>query len=176
MTPAFVGKTVLACSILLGLEVVSYGQSGIGHYFPVPSNQTVQTQRVLNFYGRSPTAASSLNQIPRRPVSPPASSLRPQAPKPFTNNSLPASVSPYMNLFRSDESDSAPNYFALVRPQIQQQETNRQQQIELQRLNRQVQIASASSGLAFPTGNQLLPSTGHNTRYMNTGAYYRLAR
>ena len=176
MTRSLVSSVVLACSLMLGLEFAAWGQTAAGVYAP-PFNQTMtkQTQRVLDFYGRSNSAAVSLNQIPRRPTSPPAVPWSPRPTKPFTGGSLRSSVSPYLNLFRWDSEDSAPNYFAFVQPQLQQQEFAQRQQAEMRRLNRQVQAASASLGIA-PAGSGAVPSTGHATRYMNTGGYYRFMR
>ena len=89
MTRSLVSSVVLACSLILGLEFAAFGQTAAGVYAP-PFNQTMtkQTQQVLNFYGRSNSAAVSLNQIPKRPTSPPTVPWSPRPTKPFTGGNL----------------------------------------------------------------------------------------
>ena len=58
------------------------------------------------------------------------SGAKPRPPKRATNRYTPSrpTVSPYLNLLRSDAS-GATNYYTLVRPQLDQQALNYQQQI-----------------------------------------------
>lgn len=133
---------------------------------------TSQTAQVLNFYGGN-SARATLSQMPRRtplqavPVLPP----RPKS-KPFQTVYRDPTISPYLNLYREDEtSGSAPNYFAFVRPQIDQIEANRAQQRELHQLRGQINNVSTSVVGARYQGGQL-PSTGTPSRYMDTAQFY----
>lgn len=91
-----------------------------------------------------------------------------QASKPFQAASNGATISPYNNLFREDENEVLPNYYSFVRPQMQQQQANRQQQNQLQGLERQVQQATYRS---YNQGTGM-PATGHSVRFGDTGGYF----
>jgi hypothetical protein len=101
----------------------------------------------------------------------PAMPPRPKS-KPFQTVYRDPTISPYLNLYREDEtSGSAPNYFAFVRPQMDQNEANRTQQRELQQLRGQLNNVSSSIVGANYQGGQL-PSTGTPSRYMDTAQFY----
>jgi hypothetical protein len=80
-------------------------------------------------------------------------------------------VSPYLNLHRDEENgDGAPNYFAFVRPQLDQIEANRAQQRDIQQLQGQLQSSATVAGPQYrATG---LPGTGTPARYMDTAQFY----
>jgi hypothetical protein len=125
-------------------------------------------RQVVGVYG-GPSARATLSRLPRRaPVQPGAApALRPT--KPFEIVHQEPTVSPYMNLYRDDETtDSAPNYYAFVRPQLEQLDANRVQQREIQMLRGQLQ--SVSAGAAGPQ-YQPAPNTGA-ARYMDTAQFY----
>jgi hypothetical protein len=92
--------------------------------------------------------------------------------KPFNVVYQEPTVSPYMNLYRDEGDDEgAPNYFAFVRPQMDQIEANRLQQREIQKLRGQVQ------GVMLPAGgpSNQATSTGRTSvqaRYMDTAQFY----
>ncbi|MEX2308226.1 MAG: hypothetical protein WD738_11565 [Pirellulales bacterium] len=132
---------------------------------------TSQTRQALAFYGGY-SARATLNQLPRRaPLQPAAQSLRRQA-KPFETVHRDPTVSPYLNLYREEENlESAPNYFAFVRPQMDQLDANRVQQREIQQLRGQLQ--SMSSTVAGPRYQaSVMPGTGTPARYMDTAQFY----
>jgi hypothetical protein len=133
---------------------------------------TNQTRQALGFYGGY-SARATLSQLPRRaPIqSGPQQPIRRQA-KPFEGVHRDPTVTPYLNLYRDENNgESAPNYFAFVRPQFEQLDANRAQQRELQQLRGQVQ--SMSQSVAGPryqaTG---MPGTGSAARYMDTAQFY----
>lgn len=133
---------------------------------------TNQTRQALSFYGGY-SARATLSQLPRRaPLQP--SSPRPigRQPKPFDTIHHEPTVSPYMNLHRNEDNDeSAPNYFAFVRPQMEQLETARLRQREIQQLHRQLQgVYSTAAGPPYPAGG--MPGTGTAARYMDTAQFY----
>jgi len=168
------GSTVVACCLTYGLSAQALSQTSAAgsteYYAGTSVPLTLQTQHVLGFYGTKPYSTASLRKLPRRPSSPP-SRRRTPAQKPFSRDQLRPAISPFLNIFRDDELESAPNYYAFVRPQMQQQEFARQQRLENQRLKRQVQTMSTGGGFSAG-GNRSLPTTGHTTRFMNIGGYY----
>ena len=124
------------------------------------------------FFGGASSRAS-LNQLSRRaPIqSAPPQMMRGQA-KPFETIYREPTISPYLNLYRDeDDSESAPNYHAFVRPHQEQIETNRLQQREIHRLRGQLQ--GISTTIAAPQyGEASLPATGTRSRYMDTAQFY----
>jgi len=124
---------------------------------------TNQTRQTLNFYGGY-SARATLSQMPRRaPLQSSASQQpTPWQSKPFETIYGEPTISPYLNLYRDEENDEGvPNYFAFVRPQMEQLEANRLQQREFQQLRGQVQGMSGG-----------LPATGTAARYMDTAQFY----
>jgi hypothetical protein len=133
---------------------------------------TNQTRQALGFYGGY-SARATLSQLPRRASiqssSPPPS--RRQA-KPFETIHREPTVSPYLNLYRDEENvESAPNYYAFVRPQLEQLDANRLQQREIQQLRGQLQgMSSTVAGPRYQSGG--MPATGTAARYMDTAQFY----
>jgi hypothetical protein len=135
---------------------------------------TNQARQALGFYGGY-SAQATLNQMPRRaPVqpNPQMSSARHQA-KPFGTARSEPTVSPYLNLFRDERnSGGIPNYFAYVRPQMDQLEANQTQQRELQQLRGRLQN--------MPAANTAMPQSYGGPRpaahYMDTAQFYRSFR
>jgi hypothetical protein len=126
---------------------------------------TNQTRQALNFYGGR-TAYNTLSGMPRRtPIQPSSSGQLQHNGKPFQSASNGPTVSPYLNLFRDERSDSeaAPAYYTMVRPQFEQQAAYQQQQQELQRLQRHVQ--------GGPT-RAVIPGAGTQARYFDTAQFY----
>jgi hypothetical protein len=60
------------------------------------------------------------------------------------------------------------NYFAFVRPQLEQAESGRQQQREIQQLRNQLQKMSSTG-----TGSQSSPNPNSAAHYMDTAQFYR---
>lgn len=85
------------------------------------------------------------------------------AGKPFTGVGSGPTISPYLNLFRDESQNAAPNYYAFVRPQQEQYEAARAQQAQLQQLQRQVQQTSYRAPATKVAGG---------ARYGDTGRYY----
>jgi len=118
---------------------------------------------------RGASAQATLNKLPGpAPVQPKLPAIPKHAQgKPFQSVQSQPAISPYMNLYRNDtNANSLPNYFAYVRPQIQQMEANRQQAAELQKLRGQLQNMSSGGG-----GQQSGMAT--SAHYMDTGQFYR---
>jgi len=137
-----------------------------------PPVATNQIRHALNFYGGN-QARATLSRFPSRtPIQ-----AGPQQPmqrqlKPFQTIYRDPTVSPYMNLYREEnDSQGAPNYFAFVRPELEQIETNRAQHRELDQLSRQMQGRGRK-----PTQQQYQPTgtAGRSTpaRYMDTAQFY----
>lgn len=105
--------------------------------------------------------------------------------KPFSNIQRRPSVSPYLGLFNSsfDDQADALAYQTIVRPQLRQQQRNRQQQqfndrmrAEAARLNARLQNIQAGAGFN-PQGNpNLMPTGTGGGVYRNYLHYYPRAR
>jgi hypothetical protein len=133
---------------------------------------TSQARQALNFYGGNP-ARATLSQYPRRtPIqAAPQQPIRRQI-KPFQTIYREPTVSPYLNLYRDeDDTESAPNFFAFVRPQQEQIEASRVQQSEIHELTRQ--LHSRSTTVAAPQYRVTsAPGTGTPARYRDTAQFY----
>ena len=86
-------------------------------------------------------------------------------------------ISPYLNLTRFNDG-GLPNYYALVRPQLQQQQFNAQarvlasaQQQEIGRLQRDVE-GLAAPGAAVTGGGSWFMIPGTQSRFLDTTRYY----
>jgi hypothetical protein len=98
-----------------------------------------------------------------------------QAPSP-SNRQYPAryqpsrpTVSPYLNLFRNGNS-AAMNYQTLVRPQINQENTNQQERTAVQRLQRQ--LGDVSQTVYGAAAARSMRTTGHRTVFLDYSHYY----
>jgi hypothetical protein len=91
--------------------------------------------------------------------------------KPFSSISRGPSVTPYLAL-EQPFSNSATNYYTLVRPQLEQQRINQQMQRQTELMQRQISQVSAQPPMN-PAGSQLIAPTGHPAVYMNYGGYYQ---
>ena len=90
-------------------------------------------------------------------------------------------VSPYLNLLRNDNNGGFPNYYSLVRPQLQQNAFNqRQKGINAQQLSFDAQQNAAVGDLTTqvqpliaPTGKAgQFMNPGSRSTFMNTSRYY----
>src|SRR5262245_2231253 len=137
-----------------------------------PAAANNQIRQALNFYGGGPARATLSQFSSRSPIQ-----AGPQQPmqrqiKPFNTVYREPTISPYLNLYREEkDSDGAPNYFAFVRPQLDQIEANRAQQREIQTLERQVQTRGRK---VMPAQYQAAGAPGRSTpaRYMDTAQFY----
>lgn len=82
--------------------------------------------------------------------------------RPFSDYSPPASVSPYINLYRPEGAfGRVGNYYSLVRPMIQQQQTNRQISQRLRQIESPAQSGGGYVGRAAPTGGYFMNYYGY---------------
>jgi hypothetical protein len=89
--------------------------------------------------------------------------------KPFQSVPSQPAISPYLSLHRTDaDTNDLPSYLAFVRPQLEQQEANRQHAAELQKLRTQVQNLSAAGAGASSASR--MPA---HARYMDTAQFYQ---
>lgn len=78
-------------------------------------------------------------------------------------------VSPYLNLARSDSGGFMPNYHTLVRPALNRRQEQARQSAHLARLDQQVQQVREDTQRAVQNGEFI---TGHPTRFMTYLHYY----
>ncbi len=93
--------------------------------------------------------------------------------KPFSSYTSAPTVSPYLNLFRTDLNGGGNfNYSTLVQPQLQQQQVN--QQLERQAIQSNRRLTSIAAQSAFnPQGSKDEYPTGHQTVFNYMGHYYQ---
>ena len=95
--------------------------------------------------------------------------------KPFSSYTTAPTVSPYLNLFRNDlNGQSDFNYSTLVKPQLQQLQTNQQLQGQAIQTNRRLTSIAAQADFN-PSGSKNEAPTGHQTVYNYMGHYYQQA-
>ena len=151
-----------------GRELRSLYRSDVGQGFTIASQNALAMQRAqarVPYVGQSTTASGPNNRISLG-LSPSRTS------KPFANTSSRPTVSPYLNLFREDLGGTNDfNYHTLVRPQLQQQQVNRQVQDQARATSQRVQQLSARSAFNAQ-GSQNQSPTGHQTVFGYYGRYY----
>ena len=124
----------------------------------------------------SASAQATLNKLPRpAPVQGAANAPAPHAAtqrgKPFQAIQADPTLSPYLNLYRTNlNPNMMPNYFALVRPQFEQQDMNRKQAEQIQRLQKQLQSSQGAGAAAASASNGNMTGPA---RYMDTGQFYQ---
>jgi hypothetical protein len=137
---------------------------------PVETSSTIRTRMPAGFYA-SPANRSTLNQMPG--PAPVQSAPRLQASrrggKPFQAIPTQTTISPYLYLNAGGNSaNPVTNYFAFVRPQLDQVESGRQQQREIQQLRSQLQKMSSAGA-----GPQQSANSNSAAHYMDTAQFYR---
>ncbi|MGL4513390.1 MAG: hypothetical protein ACRCT8_09895 [Lacipirellulaceae bacterium] len=93
------------------------------------------------------------------------------AGKPFSGVNTAPTLSPYLLLDEGIGGDAFDNYNTLVRPMLQQQQTNQQVQRQSMELNQRVQQLSARPAFE-PRGDENVMPTGHRTMFGNTLQFY----
>jgi hypothetical protein len=97
--------------------------------------------------------------------------------KPFATYSPQPTVSPYLNLFRTDlgSSNGGLNYSTLVQPQLQQQRVNQSLGNQSIQANRRLSALAAQAD-SDPSGAKDQYPTGHQTVFGYMGHYYQTPR
>jgi len=96
--------------------------------------------------------------------------------KPFSSYQSSPTVSPYLNLFRTDlQGGGNFNYSTLVQPQLQQQQLNQQLERQNSQTNRRLQSIAAQADFN-PQGSKDEYPTGHQTVFNYMGHYYQPAQ
>jgi hypothetical protein len=150
-------RIVLSITTIVLLSVTADGASAQLY------QNRIQAPRARNYI--APPAARRAPSFDRQ-----AGFNRQPISKPFKHVQRQPTVSPYLNLVR-DDSGAAANYQTLVRPQMEQIDINRQQEMQFDRLDRQFQDFRSES--AYPQQGSLdIRETGHITRFMNRSHYY----
>jgi hypothetical protein len=179
----------------LALGIVIYSTPAFAQYYgpssAVGGNASTELNRIYGQASGGNYSVSSLNrfaldsvraQVPnvgqqstnlRNPSARVATMSSPtRLNKPFSGYSPSPTVSPYLNLFRTDlGGNNDLNYNTLVRPQLQQQQLNAQVQRQNIELSRRVQSIAAQADYNVEGSKDELP-TGHQTAFMYTGHYF----
>lgn len=133
----------------VGLAEAQYGQSAYGG-----------RQTAMGALGQTSVLRSNGYRVAARTggATPPA--LAGAKVKPFAGVGSTPTISPYLNLFRDETENATPNYHAFVRPQQLQMDANRQQQAQLQQLQRTVRQATYQSPATNVAGGARFGDTG----------------
>lgn len=158
------------------LRTIQTNSAGGGGFSIAGTNAQILNQ------SRAFAASNGINPFPTANSS--ISSSGPRVPsfggrggsvsKPFGSLRRDSTVSPYLSLFNetsSGQDTTIDNYNVLVRPQLQQQSTNRQLQRQSQQLNARVQSISAQSAFTT-TGSERMMATGHQTTFGYYSRFY----
>jgi hypothetical protein len=173
-------KTLTAAiAVLLSAQSMAHGQQSAISRTPSSgqfhqSAQFAQKQNsrlnpALRYFGGK-NAQIVYQQPPARkqlPAPQPVQVTR--ASKPFSGKVTDSTITPYLNLDIRQSDVGIPNYYAFVRPQLDQQRTNQLQSRQMQRMQRDLRMASVP-GIASPNGG--IPTTGHSTQFLNIGNYF----
>src|SRR4051812_29542348 len=88
-------------------------------------------------------------------------------------------VSPYLNLFQNQRNGqfnrALPNYYTLVRPQLQQQQVNQTQQKLIQQQDSTIEQLQGNVQIFEQKQNGPTVVTGHSSWFLNTSGYYARA-
>jgi hypothetical protein len=171
--------SVRLCGLALSLSMVSaaLGQYNSSNSYSAPSGATQSS--FLNQMALRNAQALLANSLQQTASPTPVARIglgvgtSTAGNKPFSYYSAPPTVSPYLNLFRTDVSGntSVLNYTTLVRPQLQQEQINQQLQRQQQQENRQLERIAAQPQLN-PQGSKEIYPTGHQTVFMYYDHYY----
>jgi hypothetical protein len=139
---------------------------------PIYSRTPAQMHRPVNIYGGS-MARQTMSQFPRRaPIQAGAKRSVRRPAKPFTGYEHEPTLSPYLILDDDeDDTQNVPSYFTQIRPRLEQQQTNRAQQREIQQLRGQLQTISGGGGAPLYEASRAA-GMGSPARYMDTAQFY----
>ena len=176
---------VLAGGISLLTGSAAWGQS-VGAYGGVSTGTRPTALSSGEIAGASRIGANSnpaLRYFAGKNVRPlPRSTMREQVPlprpvqvaaqsKPFSRVSRTSTISPYLSLDVRQSDVGIPNYYAFVKPLLQQRATNRLQQKQFGQMEQKLRTASVNGIVANnPSGG--MPTTGHSTQFLNMGQYF----
>ncbi|QDS97329.1 hypothetical protein [Adhaeretor mobilis] len=124
-------------------------------YFAGSRTQTPPTQTAR----RQPAAIQTVATSPARPQR-----------KPFSNVTQQSNISPYLALDYQESEFAIPNYYAYVRPQLQQRQRQQRQTSQIRNLQNEVRQVAAPPGA--PSATDGVANTGHATQFLNVGGYY----
>ena len=138
-----------------------------------PASQSLQSQYRSNFSVSSPAPSLPTMDSGGGGRLPFGINSSTSGTKPFSSYSALPTVSPYLNLFRTDAGGAVNqfNYSTLVEPQLRQQQMNQQLQLQNQQNYRRLQQIAAQPNLN-PQGSKDLYPTGHQTVYNYMSHYY----
>jgi hypothetical protein len=91
--------------------------------------------------------------------------------KPFSNANTGSGLSPYLGL-GGIEVGSVPNYYSVVRPQIEQQRINERAQREQMQQQQELTQMAARTPFGGAEGSTAMLPTGHVAVFMNFFGYY----
>jgi hypothetical protein len=156
------------------------GYSPVSSQTAAPPVQTTSFERktgrnnpALNFFGGAKNSTYAPQGRSVQPPPPVAVQTKPMG-KPFSSYRASSPISPYLGLDYIDTAVTLPTYFMFVRPQLDQDQVNRETRNDNRALRSTVRKARADGAVTSPAGG--IPTTGHSSQFMNGGGYYPVAR
>jgi hypothetical protein len=171
MKTGFAILSIIAACVLANRAHAQSGFAGseIDRLQRTSSSANYSASRLVNSATRVPRPVTGLGHFQPSGLS---SASMGRANKPFSSISRGPSVTPYLALDNPFTSP-ATSYYTQIRPQLDQQRINQQQERQNQMLQRQ--ISQYTSVRPFdPTGSDMRAPTGHASVYMNFGGYYAM--
>jgi hypothetical protein len=155
--------------MLLTASTAAWGELPTGQEARLASRQTVRMNPALSYFGGKNAQTVYQQPIRRQQPPPPQPVQVTRADKPFSGTVRSSTITPYLNLDVRQSNVGLPNYYAFVRPLLEQQRTNRKQRTRMQNMRHELRMASVS-GITSPDGG--IPTTGHSTQFLNLGNYF----
>lgn len=136
---------------------------------PFAGRLAAKPSPALQYFGGSNVQAPP-RPAPRRQLPPPQPVRVASLSKPFSNFRRPPAITPYLNLDVRQSDVGLPNYYAFVRPLLQQEQTNQSQRAKIYRMEQRINTTAVGGGPTDPQGG--MPTTGHSTQFQNMGGYF----
>jgi hypothetical protein len=164
-----IAMLLTATSVAQGQPAAYSSKSSTGSYSSLTSSQTARMNPAMRYFGGK--NAQTVYQQPTTgqllPKPQPVQVTR--AGKPFSGTVRSSTITPYLNLDVRQSDVGLPNYYAFVRPKLEQQRTNQRQRQRMQRMQSELRMASTPGIMSSEGG---IPTTGHSTQFLNMGNYF----
>lgn len=165
------GVTLVAITALLAGSGAAWGQAPAARSAQQPGRYertSGSNNPALQFYGGVRQASYLQPPAVERPAPVPVHTARPG--KPFQGVYQSPTITPYLALDARESEEGLPNYFLLVKPQLEQHRINMAHHAENRRVQQQLRRSNLGGAAASPNGG--IPTTGHSPQFMNIGGYY----
>ncbi len=165
---ATIAMLLAATSVAQGQSTV-YSKTASSSLSSLTSTQAARMNPALRYFGGKNAQTVYRQPAFRQQLPQPQPVHVARASKPFSSSVRSSTITPYLNLDVRQSTVGLPNYYAFVKPQLDQQRTNQRQARRMQRMQQDLRMAS-TPGIVSPDGG--IPTTGHSTQFLNMGSYF----